>query len=88
MKASRRAKLLGQVEAKPKAEMCVAHLSLFFGSRHMSMHVCFWQVKAEAKAEQHGPTAEPDQSGLQDSGLVQMSHQMLQLLERLNKDAS
>ena len=29
----------------------------------------------------------PNQSELQDSGLEQMSHQMLQILERLNKDA-
>ncbi|CAK0786337.1 hypothetical protein CVIRNUC_009550 [Coccomyxa viridis] len=41
------------------------------------------QVKAKVKAEQEGP----NQSGLQDSGLEQMSHQMLQILERLNKDA-
>ena len=51
------------------------------------MHICFQQVKAEAKAEQEGPKAESDQSGLQDSGLAQMSHQMLQILERLNRDA-
>ena len=51
------------------------------------MHICSQQVRAEAKAEQEGHKAEPNQSGLQDSGLVQMSNQMLQLLERLNKDA-